>query len=139
MDIMTDEEITALGALGISSSGLLNPTDIYGWYRWKDDNEYGYTTFLSCAGTHMKKIVQGNLDTLLHRIYNYEYGISAEKSLECISAILVPEPENQYDPDAIRVTRLVNDHILGYIPGKAGGYLNPPHLGGETTDGNRGV
>lgn len=47
----------------------------------------------------------------------------ADESRHFFLQVLVPEPDNKYDPDAIRVCRS-DDAQLGYVPSERSSYLN---------------
>lgn len=123
--------------IDIDSPGLSTPNERCGWYRWEGANDHGYTTLLSCAGTYMSKEILSEVGSLL------DLPLAPEGSQYIIGTTLVPEPDNEYDPDAIGVTLAVGPHkagriictsmishsMIGYIPGKAGGYLNREVMG----------
>ena len=122
MRVTRVEQLEGLERVGIQREGTAFPHESLGWYAWGSPTEYGFTTLLSCARQWMTIGNMNELDQLLHRVYTSPM----EYDTDDIMVTFRPEPENEYDPDAIQVYSTIDGvpKCLGYIPGKAGGYLN---------------
>ena len=91
--------------------GTVIPTSTQKWYQWTAGNEYGYTTLLSCAGVHMSTKARIAIQDAFDQGVDYRIDVD-----------LVHDADNEYDESAIMVVSTYGN--LGYIPGKAGKYLN---------------